>query len=488
MESRLGKLFQVGGEWFFFDAGTDKILECEEKEAELFQCILENPEAGWTRLLHENPKLGEEISKEQLFQCPEHREFLVPSFDEYRTTVAQSCEQIILEVTQACNLRCKYCIYNDDHKRFREFTSRRMTRDTAFKALDLVLDHLEADSFGLTYYGGEPLLNFQLIKDTIAYTLQKRPDLEINVSFTTNLTRMNVQIADYLRCVPVNSVSVLCSMDGREAVHNAYRQYKDGQGSFSDALRGFRILMDHFFDPDRKRNVAINTVMTPSYSRHKLEDIRDFFLNELKIPEKVRQRITYMDPGEMRPDASLESAVEGKNVLRSIPLEEWAMDCALEENSDERLMEMLSKELWMLATRQRNPNGVIEQTVHMANCIPGQRRLYVTAEGNFLTCERVGNAPFLGNVNRGFDWEKSYETYYIKFDQFFSARCDECWARTLCSLCYNSLMGQEGPPEEIDQICAGSRCMAEDVLKLYCGLLKTNRDFLKQILTDYEYR
>lgn len=487
-ESRLGVVYQVDGDYYYFDSGTDKIVSCDEQEAELAASILRADPEEKRKILENNPGFASFIEQEHLFQCPEHRGFLVPTENQYKTMVAESCEQIILELTQQCNLRCRYCIYNDNHDQFRSFSSLAMTEAVAFRALDIVLSHLKSDSFALTYYGGEPLLNQELIKSTISYVLKKRPDLKLHVSFTTNLTLMTSEFADYLHDVPADEVSVLCSLDGPRDMHDSYRVNTAGRGSFEAAIRGYRILMDHFYDPEKKRIVSVNTVLTPPYSKKRFDEVNRFFADQLKLPAEMEHRFTYMDPGQMEASDYGGEVISGEHEFEMIPLEEWSIAEAEKTGKDADVLEMLCKELWFISTRQREPDGgIIQNTVHMANCIPGQRRLYVSADGSFYTCEKVGQTPPIGNVHTGLQLERAYRIYYTDFDAYYQPKCDQCWARTLCSRCYDGLMKKDGPDKNSDGRCGDVRSTVLDLLKLYCRLDTKHHDLLERILKNHEY-
>lgn len=79
----------------------------------------------------------------------------------YLTSKLQS---ICLQVTQDCNLRCKYCAYSENYKN-RVHNNKTMSIETAKKAVDfLIHNSSESDIVGISFYGGEPLLNFKLIR------------------------------------------------------------------------------------------------------------------------------------------------------------------------------------------------------------------------------------------------------------------------------------------------------------------------------------
>ena len=81
--------------------------------------------------------------------------------------------KITLQVTQSCNFRCKYCIYSENANRSqRTHSSKHMSWETAKKAIDFLYEHsVDSEKIYIGFYGGEPLLEFELIKQCIEYVL-----------------------------------------------------------------------------------------------------------------------------------------------------------------------------------------------------------------------------------------------------------------------------------------------------------------------------
>jgi uncharacterized protein len=143
--------------------------------------------------------------------------------------------QLVFEVTDMCNLKCKYCGYGELYNNHGVRGKNKMT----FKTAKLILDYLfnlwqsEFDSsyrrnLTLGFYGGEPLLNIKLIKKIIKYIeLLKPPMVNFTFSITTNGMLLDKNM-DYL--VSKNFM-VLISLDGNE-INNCYRIKHDSTNSF----------------------------------------------------------------------------------------------------------------------------------------------------------------------------------------------------------------------------------------------------------------
>ncbi len=87
------------------------------------------------------------------------------------------------------------------------------------------------NEFYITFYGGEPLLNFSLIKQCVEYVKTLNCSNTIMYSLTTNLTLMTQEIAEYLASVP--NFTVVCSIDGNQELHDEHRKGSDGKAALS---------------------------------------------------------------------------------------------------------------------------------------------------------------------------------------------------------------------------------------------------------------
>ncbi|MDR3318683.1 MAG: thioether cross-link-forming SCIFF peptide maturase [Clostridiales bacterium] len=137
-----------------------------------------------------------------------------------------------LNVTHDCNLRCKYCFADGG-----AYGGKRgsMSLDTAKAAIDMLLAssgtrrNLEVD-----FFGGEPMLNFETVKQTVAYAraCEGAFGKRIRFTLTTNATVMDEGSIDFLNREMSN---VVLSIDGRSEVHDSMRRFAGGRGSFARA-------------------------------------------------------------------------------------------------------------------------------------------------------------------------------------------------------------------------------------------------------------
>jgi len=155
----------------------------------------------------------------------EEAEVITPNYPEKPIVKA-----ICLHVAHDCNLRCKYCFAGTG-----TFGGGRtlMDLETGKKGIDFVLDssghrsHCEVD-----FFGGEPLLNFEVVKALVEYGRKAAAaqDKTIKFTLTTNVVLLNEEIQNYLE---QEEISVVLSLDGRPEVHDRMRPYANGKGSYA---------------------------------------------------------------------------------------------------------------------------------------------------------------------------------------------------------------------------------------------------------------
>jgi len=131
----------------------------------------------------------------------------------------------IFVVTQECNLGCIYCQVTSNEKTHK---GKHMSTETAHKAVDIALQS-PAKYLAFEFQGGEPLLNFRIIKEIVEYSKSKNTIKNIEYRLVTNLTLMNEKILDFIK---KNKITISVSLDGDESLHNKNRPFKSGRGTY----------------------------------------------------------------------------------------------------------------------------------------------------------------------------------------------------------------------------------------------------------------
>ncbi|MEW6273828.1 MAG: thioether cross-link-forming SCIFF peptide maturase [Bacillota bacterium] len=315
---------------------------------------------------------------------------------------------LCLHLAHDCNLRCRYCFGAQG-----TFSGPRslMPADVGRRAVDFLLAfsgprrHVEID-----FFGGEPLLNFAVLRELVAYGREKaaRANKEIKFTVTTNAVLLNDQVGDYLA---ENQISVILSLDGRPPVHDRMRVFPDGSGSYAKVIAKIsRFLRAH---PDA------DYYLRGTFTRAN----PDFAADVLHMAGLGFTRI------------SLEPVV-------AVPGEGYALreeDLPVVFAEYERL----AAELASRAGQGREIDfyhfnidleGGPCLPRRLSGCGAGCDYLAVTPEGDLYPCHQfVGRRDYLlGDVERGIirnDLRELFRHAHI----YNKEGCGECWARFYCS-------------------------------------------------------
>lgn len=139
----------------------------------------------------------------------------------------------IFVVTNQCNLNCVYCQANNGRKLYKT-----MTKEIAQKAVDIALS-VPQKELSFEFQGGEPLLNYPIIRFIIEYAEKNKEDKTIRYSVVTNLTVISDEMIAFFKD---HQVSISTSLDGDSLLHNLNRSYPDGTGSFDAVLSGIKMV------------------------------------------------------------------------------------------------------------------------------------------------------------------------------------------------------------------------------------------------------
>ena len=343
---RYGVLFDTSKDsHYYYDAGTGKVISCNKDERALISRILSN-EISVKTACELNDDFFDFVRSENLFS-DKFWTFSVPDKEEFIELVSGNCEQIVIELTEVCNLRCGYCIYNDHHPNHRGFSNKSMTFDIAKKSIDYLLKNFKRNEFALTFYGGEPLANFSLMHQCIEYVRHHYKSIKLSYGFTTNLTLLTKEMVDYFKTI--ENMDIVCSLDGPKELHDRYRRYINGNGTFEVAIHNFKLLLNEFYCPEKKRGLSINCVLTPPYQNEKLKKIRNFFYEELAVPKTITCNYSYVDGGEMQIE---DSSQDGNSVLEASPLEEWAANDFASNKEESDFWGIINVELLRVANKK----------------------------------------------------------------------------------------------------------------------------------------
>lgn len=337
-------------------------------------------------------------------------------------------EQMTLQVTQNCNLRCSYCFYGEDNYENRHHANKQMSFETAKKAIDFLLSHSrDRERIHLAFYGGEPLLEFDLIKKCVEYIEEQVEGKEITFGMTTNGTVISDEIVDFWI---KHDFLIMISLDGDKNSHDTNRKFKNGAGTYDIILNNIRNMISKH--PEFTKNLSFNTVITPESN---YSCIKTFWDTD-EVLKKTMSNITtlnnaYTNKIENQFDESyyivndydnFKSLLVGCGKIKS-------------ESNSKLLYKGLSMLRVLFQVLKSGPTA--DNNAHPGGpCIAGAKRLFVTADGGLYPCERVSESSenmHIGDLEHGIDIEKVEKL--INIGRTTDKQCRNCWAFRYCMSC-----------------------------------------------------
>ncbi|WP_192451740.1 radical SAM protein [Candidatus Galacturonibacter soehngenii] len=345
-----------------------------------------------------------------------------------RKIYESALQQLTLEVTTACNFRCKYCVFGGNYKLMRSHETKNMDWTTAKKAIDLYFKLFsEAEEYNytrkpmVTFYGGEPLINFTLIKDCILYIEQQYTNYDVHYSLTTNGTLLTDEVIDFLYLHNVNAV---VSLDGPKEEHNRNRVYSNGKGTFDDVYINIIKLSKKFRRP-------VFTICVYDI-RSDIEKISTFYDNTSAViclnttPVKSfgsdyytqfteKEKIDFNEK-EKKMKYYFMNNIAGDNSKVLNFLDRYFIDrCAT---------------FFCSFVDTHSVNGKITKCTNP--CIPGQK-IFVSVEGRIYVCEKVSQSYSIGNVEEGLNYKKIVNLVKQYCESIVG--CKVCEIRNECGVC-----------------------------------------------------
>lgn len=422
------KTFIKGKRFYCYDTYTNQLLEIT-KEMYLEICQLEQMGISKYTNLHKNSVAYKDVlllMHHGMFRCNYIKEIIHPDTLYVENLVNRCVSQLVLEVTKACNFKCRYC--HQSRKVSSDLIN--MQSDVAYRSIDFIYDHSkDAHEIAITFYGGEPLLNFELIKLVVEYAKQKFQFKKISFNITTNASLLDDRIVWFM---VENHFYLLISLDGDKQTQNYHRKYsKDGGATFDIVWKNVLKIREKY--PEYfKSHVSFNSVILPDENP---VDVISFF-SAYNIP---RDRLTLSNADLSSIDYTYERLFSIDSVRDSISFDEQYQD---------------------VLKRLSNESTLPPRWHHHGPCVPSARRLFVSTAGDFYTCEKVENSPacMIGNLFSGIDVNKVVEL--LNIGKITEEECKRCWAMRLCSMCIRE--------------CIDEGCITKDKKLLACRRLKKN--------------
>lgn len=402
--------------------------------------------------------------------------FGIDSAQSIKNYLSSGLQQLILEITERCNQRCKYCAFSGRYSEKRKHGTRDIPIDIAKKAIDLFSERSGGNPTrkpSISFYGGEPLMRFNLIVAIIEYIKKTGTFNDFRFSITSNGTLLSEKVIRYFI---LNNIFISISLDGPKHIHDRYRVFRNGKGSYDVILKNVNKIKS-FSEEYFSNNISFIPILAPPYSFDVIDDY--FYKNPLFQKFSDRIQINFVDPygTSFFRDFNLEKEEVYSNEERAELFEKYK-NALIQGTCNELAIErkLFDRDFFDIYTRKMT--RLPDLYPPRGTCFPGKRRLFVNTEGNFYICEKVGRNYSIGNVVKGFDYERIYQ-FHREYEKFFSD-CKNCWALRLCTKCYDNVRkGDELDNERKKEMCAKKLKKIENTLIAYCNVLEKNKSAFK---------
>lgn len=337
--------------------------------------------------------------------------FSSDEYEQYRNSGDKApIKSMCLNVAHDCNLRCKYCFASTG-----DFGGGRklMPYEVGKAAIDfLVSNSANRRNLEVDFFGGEPLMNFEVVKQIVKYgrEIEREKNKNFRFTVTTNGLLLDDDKIDFINREMSN---VVLSIDGRKEINDNMRIRVDGTGSYDEILKKFKNLVE-------KRNYQ-NYYVRGTYTKDNL----DFASDVLHLADLGFDQV------------SVEPVIAKEDVPYALTKADLPR---INEEYDLLANEMLS----------RNKKGKGFNFFHfmidldngpcaiklLRGCGCGNEYVAVTPEGDIYPCHQfVGQESFkMGNLlDQPFSLDLEQKEKFSKANIFTKIGCADCWAKFFCS-------------------------------------------------------
>jgi uncharacterized protein len=369
-------------------------------------------------------------------------------------------QTLVINVTNQCNLSCQYCYeFGEDKIATPEGKKKFMDLATAKSSVEYLLAQSEGRrSVHITFFGGETLMNFPLLRSVVDYSREQagRKGVSIDFSLTTNATLLTPSIIDFLA---ENRVGVTVSLDGPKEMNDKFRIFANGRGSYDIIEPKVRELLARH----HTRPIAARVTMT------------SHAMDVFKIYRHLKHDLGFHEVGF----APVTSSPD-----RLYSINEPGMDqvfAQFSELAQEYLQFGLRGELHGFSNVS-DTLAELHQGVNKSHpCGAGLGLVGVGPSGDIAPCHRFVDSDehVLGNVTTGID-KKKQSAFLDRGNIQAKPDCHTCWARPLCAGgCHHEAFvryGDTGHPNL--HFCTWIRGWTHTCLEIYGALAEKNSGFL----------
>lgn len=446
-------LFRTSMGYYFFDVNTDSIVKVTK---DVYKKLNEYGENTFDPVIVKMKNYG--LLQPNRNRCTKH-----PETEYIGDYFKRNMNTLVLQVTQNCNQRCSYCIYSEKYDN-RSHNNLHMDFEMAKKGIDMILEHsIDAEELYFGFYGGEPLLEKELIRKCMEYIDDTVEGKKVYYNITTNATLLT---SDIIPLLVKHKVTLLISLDGPENIHNKNRGFEKKGGNPHGIIIKNLTNLQHNYPKYYKECVSFNAVLTGKDGFSYI----DSFFKDNKLFQNAKVMSTLVSDDYCKDKNKVDEEFDAERLYAAFL------------NLLTYIGRIKSKNSKLLETHieaiddQRKDKIYGEQRIlpecshHAGGCVPGIHKLFMTANGNFYPCEKVSESSEIcriGNINKGFNLDKISKLLNIELCT--EEECKKCWAYQYCTVCLVNADGLDKiSKERILCECKKVKYRVENGFKDYC--------------------
>ncbi len=323
-------------------------------------------------------------------------------------SVASPVKAMCLLIALDCNLRCEYCFAGKgDYGKGRTL----MTYETGKKAIDFLIEKsANRKNLEIDFFGGEPLMNFEVVKQIVEYAREQEKIHNKNIRFTIT-TNGTLLTDDKIEFINDQMHNVVLSIDGRPEVNDRMRKTINGKGSYNAFIDKFKKLVENRGDKE--------WYVRGTYTKYNLDFTNDVMSLYNEGFEQISVEPVIADP-------SLPYALTEEDLPAIFSEYEKLADNIREIKSSGRFINFFH---FMLDLDQ-GPCAI----KRLRGCGCGNDYVAISPDGDIYPCHQfVGNDDFkMGSLNDGsFDTDMKQD--FARAHVYTKPECKKCWAKFYCS-------------------------------------------------------
>ena len=412
--------YKLGGYNIVLDICSGSVHAVDDIAYDIIEIFEEKNREEVINALSQKYSDNREISKEDIEECYEQitelkkngKLFTPDTFEPMAGALKQKTSGVVkalcLHIAHTCNLNCEYCFASQGKYQGERAV---MSFEVGKRAFDWLMENsgsrrnLEVD-----FFGGEPLMNFEVVKQLVAYarSIEKKKGKNFRFTLTTNGLLIDDDVIDFANKEMSN---VVLSLDGRKEIHDRYRVDYNGNGSFEKIVPKFQKLV--------KAREGKNYYMRGTFTHQNPDFLKDIeVMLDLGFTELSMEPVVCAagDPAELTPE-----------------------DMTVVMDQYEKLAELMLKR-----DKEKRPftfyHYMIDLTggpciyKRISGCGSGTEYMAVTPWGDLYPCHQfVGDEAFkLGDIWNGVTNIKTQNSF-AECNVYARKECKDCWARLYCS-------------------------------------------------------